>query len=270
MDKKQINLISKVIPAAAFAAMVTVNALANILPLNGKTTGEVSDSYPNLFTPAALTFSIWGVIYLLLACYTLYHLGLFRKKPPSDNGELLRKIGWLFTASSLANAGWIFAWHYDLIFLSVLLMAVILLCLIFINRLTHKTELSTREKFFVQLPFSVYFGWITVATIANITVWLVSLGWDGCCVPESTWAAIILVAGMIIGHATMLRHKDIAYGLVLIWAYTGILIKHLSPDGFAGQYSEIIATVIACLVLFVLGIAYLLFSRFRAQKGSAG
>lgn len=166
----------KALAAVTYVVMIAVNALANALPINGRTTGGVSDAYPNLFAPAGLTFSIWGVIYLLLGLHVLYQLGLFRSGGTSDRGALLNRVGLLFSATSVANVSWILAWHYDLIGLSTVLLATMLVLLIVITRTILRADLSPRERLLVRLPFSVYFGWITVATIANITVWLVSVG----------------------------------------------------------------------------------------------
>lgn len=241
---------------STFLIMVIVNALANILPINGLTTRQVSESYPNLFTPAPVTFAIWGVIYLLLAAYTLYQLGYFQDFYARPRVALNEKVGILFSISSLANAAWIFAWHYHKIPLTMILMVVILLCLLSINHTLSEEKLTTREKYFIRLPFSVYFGWITVATIANATVLLVSRGWNGWGLSEPGWAIIIIVVGMLIGAATTIRYRDIVYGFVLIWAYTGILIRYESETGYAGQYRGVTATVLICLALFLAAIFY--------------
>ena len=256
----------KVVTVLAFLIMVTINAVGNILLLNGMSTGMVADAYPNLFAPAGLTFSIWGIIYLLLACYTLYQLGLFQKKSEASDPKLMKTISIYFIISSLANAGWIFAWHYQRIAISMLLMVVILICLILVNKQIQKSQLFKREEFFLKLPFSIYFGWITVATIANATVLLVSIGWDGFGISAAVWASIIITMGMLIGGARLLKDKDIAYGIVLIWADLGILIKHVGESGFDGRYPSVIAVVIACIVLFIAAEVYILVSR---QKGLA-
>lgn len=261
MYKNKVKSSMKLIIVATFLIMIIVNTLANILPINGQETGQVSDSYPNLFAPAGLTFAIWGLIYLFLAGHTLYQIGLFRNNNNAIKPQLLNKIGLTFSISSIANAAWIFSWHYHLIPLSMLLMIVILTCLILITRMNNKEELSVRERIFIRLPFSVYFGWITVAAIANATTLLVSNGWNGFGISEPIWAVIIIPIGMIIGIATMLRNKDIAYGLVLIWAYAGILIKHTSASGFSSRYPEVITTVILCIILFVITEAYILLSK---------
>lgn len=252
----------KALVVVTYLAMITMNVLANALPLNGRDTGEVSDAYPSLFTPAGITFSIWSVIYLLLGLHVLYQLGLFREDAP-DVGRtpLLNRVGVLFSISSLANTAWVFAWHYDVIPLSVVLILVILVCLILIADTLRVAHLTTREKWFVAIPFSVYFGWTTVATVANITVLLVSLNWDGFGISASVWATIIVVVAMLIGTATMLRNRDIAYGLVLIWAFSGILLRQVSADGLDSRYPAIIAAVIASLVIFLGAEAFLLRQR---------
>ncbi|WP_292471451.1 tryptophan-rich sensory protein [Methanolobus sp.] len=263
MESKHRITIIRITVLATFLAMIIVNALASILPINGLSTGQVSDSYPNLFAPAGITFAIWGIIYLLLGVYTLYQLGLFKGNSATTNTELLNKIGIIFSISSIANAAWIFSWHYQQFPLSMLLMIVILACLILINQTLKDEQLSEREDIFVRIPFSVYFGWITVATIANAAVLLVSLGWRGIVFSEATWAALIIFVGFIIGATTMLKNRDIAYGLVIVWAYAGILLKHLSSEGFGGQYSTIIASTTICIFLLLLSAAYILISKKR-------
>ncbi|WP_094227374.1 lantibiotic ABC transporter permease [Methanolobus psychrotolerans] len=267
MQSKQTGTLIRIITLVTFLAMIIVNALANILPINGVSTGQVSDSYPNLFAPAGITFAIWGLIYLLLAGFTLYQLGIFQGNTNTNRSVnrsvnrsgLLHKTAILFSVSSLANAAWIFAWHYGLIPLSMLLMLVILVCLILITSTINKERLTTREYLFIRLPFSVYFGWITIATIANVTILLVSIGWKGFGLAETIWTVLVIIAGLIIAATTMLKNKDIAYGLVIIWAYAGILLKHISPEGFGSQYPSIITTTIVCILLLVLAEAYLVY-----------
>lgn len=252
--------------AVTFILMVVVNALANILPINGIGTGAVSDSYPNLFAPAGITFSIWGIIYLLLAAYTLYQIGYFNVNGSETKGKLMNKVGIIFSISSIANTIWIFTWHYMNIPFSMLLMLVILGCLIYINKLILASELVRKEKLFISLPFSVYFGWITVATIANATILLVSLGFDGFGISESVWTIIVLLVGLLIGTVTLLRNRDYVYGLVLIWAYLGILIKHTGTNGFDYSYFSVINTLVVCVVIFVLAELYLLFGKKSGVK----
>ena len=256
MEKR--TALVKVIVVVTFLTMLIVNVMANILPINEVTTGQVSDSFPNLFAPAGLTFSIWGLIYLLLAGYTLYHIGLFRDDSKNIKTELFNMIGILFSVSSIANAAWVFSWHYYKIPLSMLLIVVILVCLILINKLTTKKRFSAKEYFFIRLPFSVYFGWITIATIANATVLLVSTGWGGFGLSEVTWTVVILAVGLIIATLTMIKNKDVAYGFVIIWAYAGILLRHVSSEGFGTQYPAVIATVVISIILLLFVKSYIL------------
>ncbi len=236
----------------SFIVMITVNALANILPINNQTTGGVSDTYGNLFAPAGLTFSIWGLIYLLLLGFVVYQF-LAKEKQQ----ELIKKINVFFIISSLANTAWIFAWHYDQIIISVLLMVVILVSLIKIADLLRREKFSTSEGLFLSTPFSVYFGWITVASIANITVLLVSLNWNAFGIAPYIWTSVILLIGAAIGTTRGIYDKKIAYLLVLIWAYIGILIKHTSTEGFASHYPVVMYTVYICLAIFVAATIYL-------------
>jgi len=268
MERKDNQLLLKFLVVVTFIIMLTVNALSALLPLNGITPAEVSDSYPNLFAPAGITFSIWGLIYLLLAAHTLYQLGLFRGKDKNVNSKLLRKTAMVFSVSSLVNSAWIFSWHYRMIPLSMGLMAFLLICLIDIVTIIDSQSLSLREKILIRLPFSVYFGWITVATIANATTLLVSLGWNGFGIDELTWTVVILAVGALIGAASMLRFKVIAYGLVLVWAYIGILIKHTASSGFSNQYPDVIVAVSICLALFIAVICYLLYNHIKSSPHS--
>jgi hypothetical protein len=264
MVKPKESIFIKMLVLATYLAMIIVNALANILPINGVKTGQVSNAYPNLFAPAAITFIIWGLIYLLLAGHVLYQLGSFRDIGTPYKHELLSKIGLIFSISSLANVAWIFSWHNFMIPFSMLWMIIILLCLITLMQTINKEQLSRREKLLVKLPFSIYFGWITVATIANATVLLVSLKWSGWGIAEPVWAVIIIIVGVLIGAVTTIKNRDIAYGLVIVWAYAGIYIKHTSAAGYAGQYPAIINTVITCVVLMLAVLTYVFIDRKRS------
>jgi len=238
------TIILKISTLGAYVAMVAVNYLAVLLPLNGRSTGDISDAYPNLFAPAGYAFSIWGLIYTLLAIYAIYNL--WRGKD-----ELLARVNRFFIVNALLNASWIFAWHYDVIWLSVIIMAGLLFTLVRIADILRVSQLSNKELWLVRLPFSVYFGWITVATIANITVFLVSIGWNGFGLPESFWTVAVLIVGALIGSWRMLRDRFIPYGLVLVWAYGAIFAKHLFESGFGGKYPAVIWTVVACILVFV-------------------
>jgi len=251
------NTLIKIMAGLAYVAMVVVNFLANSLPINNRSTGAISDDYPNLFAPAGPAFSIWGLIYLLLGTYVLYQ---FVKKNQKTE-KLFQKINPLFIATSFANISWIFAWHYDYIGISVLIMGVLLFLLIKIADILRVEKFTATEKIAIWTPFSIYFGWITVAAIANITVFLVSLDWNGFGIADFIWTSIILLVGALIGILRMRKDKNIVYGLVLVWAYSWILFKHLSTSGFSGQYPSIIVTVIICLALFLFFVGRIFYKK---------
>ena len=178
-----------------YLLVIVTNYVAVTLPLAGRRTGEVSDMYPNLFAPAGFTFSIWGIIYLLLGAFIVFQLKNTGKK---EQPEYLNKIGWLFVISCLANASWLFAWHHLMLGVSFLIMLIILgsLMAIYLKLNVGKVEVSTKEKLLVQVPFSVYLGWITVATIANATVLFVSLGWEGDPFNPQFWTVLMIIAAI--------------------------------------------------------------------------
>ena len=258
--KNNKSLYIKILAAIFFVGMVVVNALANILPINGINTGAVSNLYPNLFAPAGMTFSIWGVIYLLLLIYTIYQFTSPKDQEDKEKKEkLFNKVGVYFIISSIANILWIFSWHHLLIPLTVLLIIIILVCLLKIAKYLDKQELSNKEKLCIKLPFSIYFGWITVATIANITVFLVSVGFSGWGIAPSVWTMIVLFVGALIGIIRLIKDRDIAYGLVFIWAYFGIYLKHMTT--FGGEYKMVIISLISFIALFILAEGYILYKQ---------
>lgn len=206
----------------AFAFTVTVNGLANALPLNNQTTGEISDSFQVFFVPAGYVFSIWGLIYLALAGFVVYQLLPAQRQNPG-----LRRIGYWFVISCLANGIWIFLWHYEYFALTLVAMLVLLISLlqIYLRLDIGRSKVSASERFFIHLPFSIYLGWITVATIANATSLLDYLNWNGWGVAPEIWAVIMLVVAAVVSLAMAWLRADIAYLLVIIWAVVGIAVK---------------------------------------------
>ncbi len=235
-----------------FLGTVIVNGLASALPLNNKTTGELSDQYPNLFVPAGLTFSIWGVIYILLAIFVIYGLIVAIKKD-NQKSSFIETIGLLFFISCLANIGWIFAWHYEILPLSLVLMLLLLgsLLTIYLRLRIGKSDSTRTEKYLVHLPFSVYLGWITIATIANVTALLVDINWDTFGLGEPFWAVAVITVGIAIALSILFTRKDIYYCLVVDWALLGILLKRLAD---ATPVQSVVVITIIGLALISAGI----------------
>ena len=238
--------------AGVFIVTMILNGLAGgSKVLGGVDTAAVSDSFPNLFAPAGVTFAIWGVIYLLILGFVLYVFGFGRSKKSVLNTKTLTDVTKLLTLNLAFNSVWILAWQYKVIWLSVLLMIGILVTLIMVLEKLRGVALTGKEYVLARLPFSVYFGWISIATVANVVVWLVSMGWKGGSLSEGTWMVAVLLVAAVIGLVTALRNRDVAYLAVFVWAYAGILLKHLSPNGFDGKYPSTIVTLTVLLALFL-------------------
>ena len=251
MQKIEHNKILQITNIIGFITVVAVNTLANTLPINGKTTGELSDSYPNLFVPAGYVFAIWGVIYLLLLAFTFYQASSKRKE-----AQFLTKIGYLFGISCVANIVWIFLWHYELVFLSLITMFALLgsLIMIYLKLDIGRGDPLREERLYVHLPFSIYLGWITVASIANIVAALVSINWAGFGLGEVTWTLIIITVAIILTLLNIETRADINYTLVIIWALGGIMVKQMAIPSIA------LTAGVGIIVL----IAFLAFKRFRS------
>ncbi|MBN1177676.1 MAG: tryptophan-rich sensory protein [Anaerolineae bacterium] len=217
------DVIRQVVVVLALVVVLVVNGLANALPLNGLSTGEISDRFDIYFVLAGYVFSIWGVIYLALIGFAVY-----QALPSQRENPRLRAMGYPFALSCLANSVWIFLWHYLVFPLTLVAMLVLLGTLIFIYlRLEIGCgRVSAAETWLARVPFSLYLGWITVATIANVTQLLYYLGWGGWGIAPEVWAVIMLVVGSAVAGLVALTRGDVAYMLVIVWAFVGIAVKH--------------------------------------------
>ena len=210
-----------------FILMVTMNGLAVSLPLNGKSTGELSNKYPNLFVPTGLTFSIWSVIYLSLLIFCIYQVkSLFNRKAEPHLAMVLNAIGYLFILNATFNALWILAWHYKILPLSIIIMLGILVTLIQINKNLKAVQpyISGGFKFIVKAAFGLYFGWICIATIANVTAILVGYGIMPTGISGESWTCIMILIGSSIGFISTINVRNGYVGLAIIWALVGIII----------------------------------------------
>ena len=216
------NRVNQILVILAAAATITINALADILPINGLGTGQISDAFSVYFVPAGYVFSIWGLIYLGLAAYVVFQALASQR----ENPRLQSITGW-FILSSLANCAWIFLWHYQLFALTLAAMTVLLvsLIMIYLKLEIGRQKVSKAETWLVRVPFSIYLGWITVATIANVTDVLDYFKWNGWGIAPQSWAAIMLAVAVVVGGLMAFTRKDIAYLLVLVWAFVGIAVK---------------------------------------------
>ena len=225
----------KYINIILFAGMLVMNYLANALPLNNKTTGELSDSFPNLFVPAGLTFSIWGIIYLLLIVYCVVQF-------TGSDREVISNISWLFGISCILNALWIVFWHFGKLPSSLLVMLGLLITLIYINISIRELPIGI-----LKASFGIYLGWICIATIANVTTLLVNAGWNGFNITHEVWVIIMIFIGTIIIAMTIYRLVNPFIGLSVVWAFIGIAIKR--QDDYRSIFvSAIIAISLVSLI----------------------
>jgi hypothetical protein len=250
------TLAPRLIALVSFAFMLVMNALATTLPLNGQATNEISDRYDTLFAPIGFTFAIWGVIYLLLGVYTVVQL-------VADNAVIRAITPW-FIASNVLNGSWIVAWHYEVLWLAAVTIAALLWTLIRINKETTAVRTTLGSTLAIRVPFAVYFGWVTVATVANISALLVQAGWgEGFWLSAPTWTIVIVIVAATIGSTTALVNSSPAYALVLVWAFWGILSRHLSPAEWNQEYPGIILTLQILLPLLGLVTLVALFRWLR-------
>ncbi|MDH7484839.1 MAG: tryptophan-rich sensory protein [Anaerolineae bacterium] len=244
------DIVRQWVNVLALVVTFVINSLAAALPLGGLTTGEISDLFPVYFTPANYVFRIWFLIYAALFGFIVY-----QALPSQRENPRLRRVGYLFVLSALANTVWLLLWHFWRFPLSLVAMIVLLLTLIVIYlRLgIGRTRVSTAETWLVRVPFSIYLGWITVATIANATTVLQYFNWSGWGLSPQVWTVIMLAAATVIGALVSLRRGDAAYMLVLVWAFAGIAVKHAATPVVA-----IAAWVAAALAAVMLVVGVLL------------
>jgi hypothetical protein len=234
------DIVRQITNVLALAVTLAVNYLANAVPLNGQSTAQVSDKFAVYFVPAGYVFAIWGVIYMALMAFVVY-----QALPSQRANPMLRRIGYLFAASCAANCIWLVMWHYEQFALTLVCMVTLLALLItiYLRLDIGRAPISIAERWLVHVPFSIYLGWITVATIANVTDVLYFTGWEGWGIAGQAWAAIMLVAATAIASTVAFSRHDLAYGAVIVWAFIGIAIKQ------AGEPLVFITAIVTAAVV---------------------
>lgn len=229
---------------AFFLLVIAMNVLSNALPINGQSMPEISAKYPSLFTPAGFTFSIWGLIYLALLVFVVW-----QALPAQRSDAKVAGISTLFKINCLANAAWLVAWHYDLLVLSLLIMLTILATLIMIYRslIAEIDAAPFTEHLVLYLPFSLYTGWITVASIANASVLQTAYGWDNSGISAIQWTLLKIAVAGAIGATMLLRKADVPFALVVAWAAYGISAMQSATPAVSGA-----ATTVSLLLLILV------------------
>ena len=235
-------------------ATLVVNVLANALPLNGLNTGQISDRFKVYFVPAGYVFSIWGLIYLGLIAFAV-----FQALPSQRENPRLRAAGWWIALGGLANSAWIFLWHYEQFPLTLVAMLVLLgtLIITYLRLGIGRASVPAAETWAARLPFSIYLGWITVATVANVTDVLDYLKWDRFGIAPEIWMGIVLAAVLVISALVNFTRRDVAYTAVILWALAGIAVK----------FSGVAAVAIPTWIVFGLVALTLIAALFVRRSG---
>ncbi len=233
-----------IVNIAALVVTLILNTLATTLPLGGRTTAEISDSFNILFVPAGYVFSIWGFIYLALIGFAV-----FQALPAQQNNRAVRATGWWFGVTCVANSVWILLWQYGYYLLTLAMMLTLLASLMVIyRRLAASGNPDTATRWLVYFPFSLYLGWISVATVANVSAALVVVGWDGSPLSAVSWTVVMIAVVAALSLLVSYRHRDLTYASVIVWALIGILVKQTA-------YASIVAACGIAIGAIVLGAA---------------
>lgn len=237
-----------------FSIVLIINSLSQTLPFNNQTSADIANRYQNYFLPANYVFGIWGLIYVGLIAFAV-----FQALPSQRENPRLKRMSPWFLVSCAANCIWLFLFHYNQFALSTVAMGVLIASLIIVHRQLRagNSAIGNGERWCVRVPFSIYLGWITVATVANVAYVFKAAGWDGAGISEQTWGILILVvAGSIAGIFAYLN-RDIAYAAVIVWSFVGII----------SRWDNVMPIVVAAAIMSaVVGIAALI-AFFTAYGG---
>ena len=216
------NRIRQIAVVLVTIGTIIINILADALPINGLNTGRISDGFHVYFVPAGYVFAIWGIIYIGMIAYAIY-----QALPAQRENPRLQATGWWVVLGGLANSAWIFLWHYEQFVgtLGAMLVLLASLIAIYLRLGIDRTKVSRAETWAVRVPFSVYLGWITVATVANVTDVLDFVKWNQFGISSEVWMVMILTAVLVITVLMNFMRRDLAYALVILWALAGIAVK---------------------------------------------
>lgn len=231
-----------------FFVVLAVNGAANALPINGQMTKDISDRFSVYVIPAGYVFAIWGLIYITQAMFTVW-----QALPRNREDATLRSLGWLPVLAGSLNVTWLLLFHYNQFVLALPMIVAFLVTLIAIHlRLwARRAELTGTRYWMVRAPFAIYVGWLTVATIANTAQTLQFVGFNGFGIDGALIAAVVLAVGLLIAARFVTEFRDVTYGLVIVWAYAGIVVKESATPVVAGT-----AGIAALIVLTLAAVAW--------------
>lgn len=228
---------------------------------SGQDVGQVSLKFDTVFAPAGITFAIWGIIYISLLAFTICHIFYAFKKPDSHQvNQDTTQIGYLFVLNNITTGLWLMAWVNEQMLVSVLLILIQLITLILISIRANiaGTDRPFVSKVFTHFPLSIYFGWISIATIANVTAFLKFSGWTD---SESLWTIVMIGVACLLSLFIILIKRNTFYGFVVLWALYGIILKRQQVD--AVQYENVINAAYAAIFIVILAIGIRLLKTIR-------
>ncbi|TXT65053.1 MAG: conserved membrane protein of unknown function [Promethearchaeota archaeon] len=250
LSKKQYLQIGNIL---AVIGTIVVNLLANVIPIGGNTTGDLAEDYPNLFVPAGYVFSIWFIIYVLIVIFAVYQAkDLFKSE--KEDLPFIEKISVFFIIGSLGNITWIFFWHYKVLIGALIAILILFLSLLIIywNLEIGISDAPRNEKLYVHLPISVYFGWLTVATVAQIVALLVDLGVPSFGILADFLTVVVIIVVLLLALINLYTREDIAYNLVIVWASIGIFVKQLPSNLLISITALIAALIVGIFIIYLV------------------
>lgn len=244
MVKKSLQILN----GFAFGATIFINYLSNSGFMGGKTIGSVSNTIKSLFTPASYAFSIWGFIYVLLLVFVIYQSKSLFTSVKDDS--FVEKIGSWFFISCLANSVWVFAWVYEYTGLSCIFIFVLLFSLLKIVLKLQKEDFPKPYCFLVWLPFAVYSGWVAVASIANVSSYLVKINWSGFGLSNQTWTIIMLIIATLINLIVLWIKNIKTFVMVGVWALIAIAVANKGMGNTIENAAYLCAIILIANVVF--------------------
>lgn len=256
--------VARLLVILSFFSCIIVHMLSPSLPVFSLSTGQVSAYYPNYFTPADYSFYIWTAIFFLMAAFTVYQ---YKMPDIILSNVSLTLVRICFIVYGVFNVIWLLSWYFYFIAFSAMTLFLITVFLGYICRVIYKSDLSTKDRLFIKIPFSVLYGWMGMTTVMNIVILMESIRWKNCIIPHFLWVLIWFVAVAIAAAIQIFMNKDMAYGLTFIWGYIGILVRH-SLNGAENQIQYAIPVLIGCIIILTLSVIYIGFGERVLHKVS--
>lgn len=235
-----------VISAIGLIAVLIVNYLANALPLNDISTGDVTNQFLIPFQPAGWVFgTIWPFIYLLLGVYVVASF-----LPATRHHVRMSAVGpWLLVAN-IANIVWLFSWHWTRLLIGLLLLIVLVASLFMIHQAVRQPAddqpRTTAQRLISWVPFSVYIAWACVATLANVQILMDEWNVLSSGLSSTGWTVVFILIGLLIAIGVSMRWHDAAVPLVIAYAYIGIAARQWDNER-AIVWTAIAAAAIAIM-----------------------